>query len=136
MNETALAAIRPILGVTASILGRPWQARLDEAGEMRAVALGQAHGLPDLLARVLAAREIGVENVAAYLAPKLRDMLSDPSSLIDMDKAVERLARAVTMREHVALFGDYDVDGACLVALFGGYLTDLGCPLSFTFPIA
>ena len=134
MNETALAAIRPILGVTASILGRPWQARLDEAGEMRAVALGQAHGLPDLLARVLAAREIGVENVAAYLAPKLRDSLSDPSSLIDMDKAVERLARAVTMREHVALFGDYDVDGACSVALFGGYLTDLGCPLSFHIP--
>src|SRR5580700_9535700 len=130
MNETALAAIRPILGVTASILGRPWHARLDEAGEMRAVALAQAHGLPDLLARVLAAREIGVENVAAYLAPKLRDSLSDPSSLIDMDKAVERLARAVTMREHVALFGDYDVDGACSVALFGGYLTDLGCPLS------
>jgi single-stranded-DNA-specific exonuclease len=134
MNETALAAIRPILGVTASILGRPWHARLDEAGEMRAVALAQAHGLPDLLARVLAAREIGVENVAAYLAPKLRDSLSDPSSLIDMDKAVERLARAVTMREHVALFGDYDVDGACSVALFGGYLTDLGCPLSFHIP--
>jgi single-stranded-DNA-specific exonuclease len=83
---------------------------------------------------VLAAREIGVENVAAYLAPKLRDSLSDPSSLIDMDKAVERLARAVTMREHVALFGDYDVDGACSVALFGGYLTDLGCPLSFHIP--
>ncbi len=51
-----------------------------------------------------------------------------------MDKAVERLARAVTMREHVALFGDYDVDGACSVALFGGYLTDLGCPLSFHIP--
>ncbi|MBV9111671.1 MAG: single-stranded-DNA-specific exonuclease RecJ [Hyphomicrobiales bacterium] len=134
MNEVALDAIRPILGVTTSILGRAWQARLDEAGELRAMALAQVHGIPDLLARVLAAREVGIDHVATYLAPKLRDLLSDPSRLLDMDKAVERLARAVIGREHIALFGDYDVDGACSVALFGNYLRDLGCELSIHIP--
>ena len=134
MSEAVLAATRPILGVTSSVLGRAWQARLDEAGEQRAMALAQAHGLPDLLARVLAAREIGVDNVAAYLAPKLRDLLADPSTLVDMDKAVARLGEAVTAREHVALFGDYDVDGACSVALFASYLRDLGCEISFHIP--
>jgi single-stranded-DNA-specific exonuclease len=134
MSEAALAATRPILGVTNSVLGRAWQARLDEAGEQRAMALAQAHGLPDLLARVLAARAIGVDNVAAFLAPKLRDLLADPSTLVDMDKAVARLGEAVTAREHVALFGDYDVDGACSVALFASYLRDLGCEISFHIP--
>ncbi|MFI5014668.1 MAG: single-stranded-DNA-specific exonuclease RecJ [Hyphomicrobiales bacterium] len=134
MDESPQPSTRAILGVTASILGRPWRARLDTAGEMRAMALAQAHGLPDLLARVLAAREIGVDAVETYLAPKLKDLLPDPSSLVDMDKAVERLARAVTAREHVALFGDYDVDGAASVALLGLYLRDLGCKLSFRIP--
>ncbi|MFI4994366.1 MAG: DHH family phosphoesterase, partial [Hyphomicrobiales bacterium] len=125
---------RPILGVETSILGRPWRARLDAAGETRALALAQAHGLPDLLARVLAARALGVDEIEAYLAPKLKDLLPDPSSLVDMDKAVERLARAVAKGEHVALFGDYDVDGACSVALLGGYLRGLGCKLSIHIP--
>ncbi|MBV8429155.1 MAG: single-stranded-DNA-specific exonuclease RecJ [Hyphomicrobiales bacterium] len=134
MSEAALAATRPILGVTSSVLGRAWQARLDEAGEQRAMALAQAHGLPDLLARVLASRAIGVESVAGYLAPKLRDLLCDPSTLVDMDKAVARLAQGVKLGEHVALFGDYDADGACSVALFASYLRDLGCEVSFHIP--
>ncbi|MBV8765166.1 MAG: single-stranded-DNA-specific exonuclease RecJ [Hyphomicrobiales bacterium] len=134
MSEAALAATRPILGVTSSVLGRAWQARLDEVGEQRAMALAQAHGLPDLLARVLASRAIGVESVAGYLAPKLRDLLCDPSTLVDMDKAVARLAQGVKLGEHVALFGDYDVDGACSVALFASYLRDLGCEVSFHVP--
>jgi single-stranded-DNA-specific exonuclease len=134
MNEAALDATRPILGVMSSVLGRAWQARLDGAGEQRALALAQAHGLPDLLARVLAAREIGVDSVGSYLAPKLRDLLSDPSALIDMDKAVARLAQAVAAREHVALLGDYDVDGACSVALLAEYLRGLGCEISFHIP--
>jgi single-stranded-DNA-specific exonuclease len=133
MNPPPLAS-RSILGITASILGRPWQARLDAAGEMRAMALSQAHGLPDLLARVLAARDIGVGEAEAYLTPKLKDLLPDPSSLVDMDTAVARLTRAVAKGEHVALFGDYDVDGACSVALMGSYLRDLGCKLSFRIP--
>ena len=133
MNELP-HLFRSILGVDASILGRPWQARLDAAGEMRAMALVQAHGLPDLLARVLAARSVGVDDVDAYLAPKLKDLLPDPSSLINMDAAVSRLADAVASAEHVALFGDYDVDGASSVALMGSYLTALGCTLSYRIP--
>ncbi len=134
MNESVSRAESPILGVESSVLGRPWRARLDAAGEARALAIAQAHGLPDLLSRVLAARALKIDEVELYLTPKLKDLLPDPSSLVDMDKAVARLARAVLVTEHIALFGDYDVDGACSVALLGGYLRDLGCKLSFHIP--
>jgi len=134
VRESFSRTAQPILGVESSILGRSWHPRLDLAGETRAMALAQGKGMPDLLARVLAARSVGLDEIEAYLAPKLRHLLPDPSTLIDMDRAVERLAGAVADGEHVALFGDYDVDGACSVALLGGYLRGLGCKLSVHIP--
>ncbi|HFD16150.1 MAG TPA: single-stranded-DNA-specific exonuclease RecJ [Rhodospirillales bacterium] len=69
-----------------------------------------------------------------FLEPKLRDWLPDPSHLLDLDRAVERLARAVQRREPVGLVGDYDVDGATATALLGGYLRALGCPVEVRVP--
>ena len=57
-----------------------------------------------------------------YLAPKLRDLLPDPATLVDMEAAAARLASAVARQEKVAIFGDYDVDGACSAALLAGFL--------------
>lgn len=120
------ADTRTVLGVTASALGRPWRERLDLAGMARAEALAQVEGVPDLLARVLAGRGIGADTAAVHLAPKLRDLLPDPSSLVGMDAAAERLAAACRSGERVAIFGDYDVDGACASALLAGFLTQCG----------
>lgn len=121
-----LQAQRPFLGVTRSALGRSWRDRLDAAGLGRAEALGQIEGLPDIVARVLAARGVEAAAAAGYLAPKLRDLLPDPSTLVDMDAAAARLARAAATGEAVAIFGDYDVDGACSAALLAGFLREAG----------
>jgi single-stranded-DNA-specific exonuclease len=93
---------------------------------MRAAAIAQAHGLSDVLSRVLAGRGVTVEETARHLAPRLRDLLPDPSALRDMDAAVDRLAQAVEKRETVAIFGDYDVDGACSAALLADHLEVCG----------
>ncbi|MFD2251890.1 single-stranded-DNA-specific exonuclease RecJ [Pseudochelatococcus lubricantis] len=82
----------------------------------------QLHGLPDILARVLASRGIGPDDAQAYLAPRVRDLMPDPSTLVAMDEAAARIARAVARREKVAILGDYDVDGACSSALLGLFL--------------
>ncbi len=119
---------RPFLDVARSALGRPWRARLDAAGQARAIAITQAHGLSDLLARVLAGRGVGVDEAAVYLDPTLRRLLPDPSCLADMDAASARLARAITAGETVAIFGDYDVDGAASAALLGDFLDAAGTP--------
>ncbi|MET0428146.1 MAG: single-stranded-DNA-specific exonuclease RecJ, partial [Microvirga sp.] len=83
-------------------------------------------GVPDILARVLAGRGIGVSETELYLNPRLRDLLPDPGVLTDMAAAADRLARAVETGETVAIFGDYDVDGACSAALLAEYLRASG----------
>ena len=117
-----------ILGVARSLRGRPWASRLDTAGEALALAIAQLNGLGDIPSRILASRGIAPDAVAAYLDPAVRDLMPDPSSLVDMDRAVARLADAVVKRETIAIFGDYDVDGAASSALLADYLTALGVP--------
>ena len=115
------------LNVERSILGQPWRARLDGAGEARALAIAQVSGQSDLMARVLAGRGVQLDDVARYLDPTLRDLMPDPFTLRDMEPAVARLAHAVQHGEKVAIFGDYDVDGATSAALLAQYLSDCGC---------
>jgi len=117
---------RLFLGVSRSVLGRPWRDRLDAAGLGRAESLAQREGTPELLARLLAGRGVEPDQAEAFLAPKLRDLLPDPLSLTGMAAAAARLADAVQRGEAVAIFGDYDVDGACSAALLAGFLTQAG----------
>jgi single-stranded-DNA-specific exonuclease len=115
---------RAVLGVEHSLLGRRWLLR--GADDRTAQMLSQRFALPDVLGRVLAARGLDAETAPAFLEPSLRDSLPDPSHLIDMDAAAERLAGAVMQNETVAVFGDYDVDGATSSALMIRYLRAVG----------
>jgi single-stranded-DNA-specific exonuclease len=114
------------LDVETSALGRPWRPRLDAAGELRALAIAQIGGQDELIARVLAGRGVTPEAVERYLAPSFRDLMPDPFCLRDMEAATDRLKRAVMQGERVAIFGDYDVDGACSAALLSEYLSACG----------
>ncbi len=122
------------LGVDDSALGRPWRARLDQAGAARALAMTQQLGLTDILARVLAGRGVAQAAAEAYLDPTLRALLPEPFSLTAMQEAVERLVRAVENGETVAIFGDYDVDGACSAALLGEFFEACGVPYIIHIP--
>lgn len=117
---------RVFLGVSRSALGRPWRDRLDTAGLGRAEALSQREGLSDILSRLLASRGVEPAEAALFLEPRLRDLLPDPAVLTDMEAAAARLAQAGIKGERVAIFGDYDVDGACSSALLAGFLTQAG----------
>ena len=116
------------LGVESSLLGRRWQARLDRAGEAAADMIAQAHGFDHVLARVLAGRGVTAEGAIAYLNPTLRELMPDPLTLRDMDRAVARLVAAIEAKSPIAIFGDYDVDGACSSALLAQYLIAAGAP--------
>jgi single-stranded-DNA-specific exonuclease len=117
---------RYFLDVERSALGRPWRSRLDAAGEAQALAIAQIAGQTDLMSRVLAGRGVRAEEVDRYLDPTIRDLMPDPFVLRDMEAATARLAAAVTRGERVAIFGDYDVDGATSAALLATYLQACG----------
>ena len=117
---------RAFLGVERSFCGRAWRDRLSGQKAVHAMAIAQRLGIPDLLARVLAGRGVTPETAEAHLDPSIRRWMPDPSTLTDLEFAASRLARAVTERQHVAVFGDYDVDGATSSALLAGWLTEAG----------
>lgn len=124
-NQTAL-------GVSRSAAGQVWKFRPSD--DRLVLAMCQRHGLPDILARLLVARGVTLEDVPNYLEPRLRDLLPDPSCLTDMDKAAERLALAVERDEKIAVFGDYDVDGATSSAVLSRYFGALGKQLRVYIP--
>ncbi|MEJ5154223.1 single-stranded-DNA-specific exonuclease RecJ [Gluconobacter wancherniae] len=132
LEETGL-----VLGVRHSAGGRRWvwrDPRLAEADNRLALGLAQRAGIPELLARILAARGIEAAEASSFLDPRLRDAMPDPSCLTDMDRAATRLATAIRNSEHVGLFGDYDVDGACGTALVCDTLREMGCAVSTHIP--
>jgi single-stranded-DNA-specific exonuclease len=114
------------LGVERSACGRAWRDRLDVRGSVRALAIAQRHDVPELLARILAGRQLEADEVAVFLDPSVRSLMPDPDTLADMPAAAARLADAVMRGETIAIFGDYDVDGATSAALLGRYLAHCG----------
>jgi single-stranded-DNA-specific exonuclease len=126
----AFAFARPaadaFLGVESSFSGRIWRDRLDLKGRAAAAEIARDHGLADLLARALAGRGVTTADAAAFLEPSIRTLMPDPSTLTAMDAAAARLADAVERAEHIAIFGDYDVDGATSAALLAGFLREAG----------
>ena len=117
---------RYFLGVESSVSGRAWKDRLDDRGSARALAIAQRYGLDELLARVLAGRNVDVDEVEGFLDPTIKRLMPDPHTLTDMEAASARIADAIVRGESVAIFGDYDVDGATASALLCRYLRHCG----------
>ncbi len=118
--------------VERSLTGRLWRLAAEQPG--LAAAISQQFDLPEIVGRVLAARGLGLDAVQPFLEPRLRHWLPDPSHLLDLDRAVDRLAAAVAAGERVGLIGDYDVDGATATALVRRHLEALGVPVEVRIP--
>lgn len=134
MNQEVDPVQRAFLGVETSATGQRWVARLDQAGENRALAMTQTHGIPDLIARVLAGRGVGFDEALEFLDPTLRRLMPDPYRMTDCEAAAERIAAAIARRERIAIFGDYDVDGACASAILYRFLGHFGVDAEIYIP--
>lgn len=110
---------------------RNWEVRpLDKD---RAAALAQAHNIPFFLAMLLNIRGIErAEEIEAFLGAGAP--LSDPFLLKDMDRAAERITRAIDTMEKIAVYGDYDADGVTSTAMVYGYLETRGADVMFYIP--
>lgn len=124
----------PLLGVRQSATGFCWVDRCPAHLDRAVRSITQKAGVSDLTARLLASRGVTPDDAAAFLEPSLRDSMPDPATLQDMDRAAKRLADAIETQSKIALFGDYDVDGATSTALMIRYLAALELPASFHIP--
>ena len=125
---------KAFLGIERSLTGQLWRDRLDDGARAQALAMVQEWALPDTLARILAGRSVMAHEAQVFLEPRLRDLMPDPLVMRDMDRVVARLVQAVKAGEAVGVFGDYDVDGACSVALLVEGLSAAGVQCRFHIP--
>ncbi|OPB29605.1 single-stranded-DNA-specific exonuclease [Bartonella sp. WD12.1] len=122
------------LNVKSSACDQAWVDPLDIQGINNARAISQKFGFPDQLARVLAARNVDESEAVSFINPTLRNLLPNPESFTDMQCAAERLVKAIMNREKIAVFGDYDVDGACSSALLARFLRYFGMTVKIYIP--
>ncbi len=121
------------LGVEQSLTGRRWigpTPDIERATEM----LVQQAGLPRAVCQVLARRGVPAMEAAGFLEPKLKELLPDPRSMLDMEKAATRFLQAVRARQRIAVFADYDVDGGSSAALLLVWLRQMGISATLYVP--
>ncbi|MFK7940898.1 MAG: single-stranded-DNA-specific exonuclease RecJ [Roseovarius sp.] len=124
---------RSFLDVDSSLTGRRWVGLGAEADRL-ADAMAQQTALPRPLCQTLSRLGVTAEDAARYLDPKLRDLMPDPRSLKDMEAAATRFLAAVSARERIAIFADYDVDGGSSAALLIDWLRQMGLPATLYVP--
>lgn len=130
VSDSAVA--KSVLGVERSVSGKRWRPRLMD--DRLGLAFAQRLALPEIVGRVLAARGVDIDEVESFLDPRLRSYLPDPLVLRDMDRAIERIVEALAEGEKVAVFGDYDVDGATSSALLKRFFNAVGADLRIYIP--
>jgi single-stranded-DNA-specific exonuclease len=124
---------RAFLGVETSALGQVWIGP-DAVRDRQAEAIGQTTSLPPAVCAILARAQVIPDAAQDYLAPSLRALLPDPRSLKDMAHAADRVLQAARSRERIAIFADYDVDGACSAALLLDWLGAVGARATLYVP--
>jgi single-stranded-DNA-specific exonuclease len=132
LKPKTLAEKPALLGVERSLTGRRWAAPEDDpkaAGE-----LARRYALPEIAARLLAARGIGLEEAKVFLEPTLKALFPDPSSFIDMDEAARVIEDAIVSGRPTAVFCDYDVDGGTSGAQLVRYFRARGRDLKIYVP--
>jgi single-stranded-DNA-specific exonuclease len=115
-----------------SILGFNWQQK--DHDERLAMAIRQKLELSDALAKIIAAKDISLDEVESFLDPKIKTHLPDPFQLLDMREAVTHTFEAIKQNKRITIFADYDVDGATSSALLKRFFREIGVNVGIYVP--
>ena len=113
-------------------MNKKWQ--IYETDETKVREVQEKYGLNKLLATILVNRNITTEEqIKLFLEPSRHDFY-DPFLIKDMEKAVERIIKAIKNQEKVTIYGDYDVDGITSITVLKSFLKDRGLEVNFYIP--
>jgi len=115
-----------------SVLGKDWISK--NYNEETASFLKENFSLSEILSRLIAIRNIKMEEVKLFLNPRIKNLLPNPFILKDMEKAVNRTIKAISKKEKIGIFGDYDVDGATSTAILGNYFKEINQEIEIYIP--
>ena len=117
-----------------SVRGLKWT-KNENVDERLALGLFQKFSLPSSVCNILASKDgINMLNVESYLNPKIRDLMPDPFLLLDMKIACDFLLNAINHKQKIAVFGDYDVDGATSCAIIKRFFGMIGIDILIYIP--
>lgn len=107
-----------------SVNGYYWNVK--EYNENLALTIYQKTNISTVASKLLAAKNIKLEEIDSYLNPKIKNLLVDPYHMLDMEKAVLAIYEAITTKKNICIFGDYDVDGISSTALMIKFFRAIG----------
>ena len=108
---------------SVSVTGKNWI--LKKFDQEKIIYLKDNFSLDEITAKLLVLRNIKKEDIKSFLNPSIKNFLPNPNTLLDMEKSSLRTLKAISNKERIGVFGDYDVDGATSTALLGRYFDEL-----------
>lgn len=121
-----------LLNVDSSLMQSRWVTPPVMQSDVEQIA--RKHGLPEIVARLIVARKIEASKIEAFLDPKLSRDFPDPFTLQGMTALADDLAQAIMAGKKIAVFGDFDVDGATSTAILVRFLRHCGVDARFYIP--
>jgi single-stranded-DNA-specific exonuclease len=118
--------------ISTSVSGKTWVSKKFNTSELD--FFKKDFFLDEITAKLLSIRKIQRQDVKTFLEPSIKNVLPNPFLLKDMNIAVERTIKAIKQKDRIAIFGDYDVDGAASTAIIGQYLKLLNHPFEIYIP--
>ncbi len=116
----------------SSVLGKDWISK--GYSEERVNFLKDNFDLSEIVSKLIAIRNIKLNEVKLFLNPKIKNLLPNPFILKDMEKAVDRTIKGIQNKEKIGIFGDYDVDGATSTAILGNYFNEINQEVEIYIP--
>ncbi len=121
-----------VLNIEQSLMRARWV--FPEVDPDHVARICRTHDVPEMVAHLLAARNVAAEDVSGFLQPTLRDNFPDPFSMAGMEALAEALADAIEGGRRLAVFGDFDVDGATSSAVLCRFFRHFGLEVPFYIP--
>ena len=115
-----------------SLSGKNWILKKYNQEDLRFIK--ENFSLDEITSKLLSIRNIKKEDIKSFLNPSIKNFLPNPNNLLDMDKSTLRTVKAITNKEKIGIFGDYDVDGATSTALLGNYFSKLNIDYQIYIP--
>ena len=117
---------------SSSVLGKDWISK--NYSEATVSFLKENFNLSEIVSKLIAIRNIKLDEVKLFINPKIKNSLPNPFTLKDMEKTVNRTINGIKKKDKFGVFGDYDVDGATSTAILGNYFNEINHKVEIYIP--